>query len=67
MDALNTVPHPVFQLSYGQRNITSDIAPYVLSVTYTDYLSGQSDELEVTLEDSDGRWINAWYPRRETS
>ncbi|WP_047257733.1 phage late control D family protein [Chromobacterium subtsugae] len=64
MDALNTVPHPVFQLSYGQRNITSDIAPYVLSVTYTDYLSGQSDELEVTLEDSDGRWINAWYPRQ---
>lgn len=64
MDALNTVPHPVFQLAYGQHNITSDITPYVLSVTYTDYLSGQSDELEVALEDSDGRWINVWYPRQ---
>ncbi|MCG9079481.1 contractile injection system protein, VgrG/Pvc8 family [Laribacter hongkongensis] len=56
------VPHPVFMLSYGQKNITNDITPYVLSVTYTDYLSGQSDELEVELEDADGRWINAWYP-----
>ncbi|MFB9159992.1 phage late control D family protein [Chromobacterium violaceum] len=64
MDALNTVPHPVFQLSYGQHNITSDITPYVLSVTYTDYLSGQSDELEVELEDADGRWIHGWYPRQ---
>ena len=53
------VPHPVFMLSYGQKNITNDITPYVLSVTYTDYLSGQSDELEVELEDADGRWINA--------
>ncbi|OHX10252.1 Cro/Cl family transcriptional regulator [Chromobacterium sphagni] len=66
MDAMSNaqakVPHPVFQLAYGQHSITSDISPYVLSVTYTDYLSGQSDELEVELEDSDGRWIRAWYP-----
>ena len=56
------VPHPVFILTYGQKNITNDITPYVLSVTYTDYLTGKSDELEVVLEDTDGRWIDAWYP-----
>lgn len=56
------VPHPVFVLSYEQKNITSDITPYVRSVTYTDYLSGQSDELEVELEDADGRWARHWYP-----
>lgn len=56
------VPHPVFVLSYEQKNITSDITPYVRSVTYTDYLSGQSDELEVELEDADGRWVRHWYP-----
>lgn len=60
--AVAEVPHPVFVLSYGQKDITSDITPYVLSVTYTDYLSGQSDEIEVVLEDSDGRWSHAWYP-----
>lgn len=56
------VPHPVFVLSYEQKNITSDITPYVRSVTYTDYLSGQSDELEVELEGADGRWVRHWYP-----
>lgn len=60
--AVTKVPHPVFVLSYGQKNITSDITPYVRSVTYTDYLSGQFDELEVELEDADGRWVRHWYP-----
>mgnify|MGYP003583678337 FL=1 len=60
--AVAKVPHPVFVLSYEQKNITSDITPYVRSVTYTDYLSGQSDELEVELEDADGRWVRHWYP-----
>lgn len=56
------VPHPVFVLSYEQKDITNDITPYVRSVTYTDYLSGQSDELQVELEDADGRWVGPWYP-----
>ncbi|HIC7208060.1 phage late control D family protein [Burkholderia stabilis] len=60
--AVAKVPHPVFVLSYEHKNITSDITPYVRSVTYTDYLSGQSDELEVELEDADGRWVRHWYP-----
>lgn len=60
--AVVAVPHPVFVLSYEQKNITSDVTPYVRSVTYTDYLSGQSDELEVELEDADGRWARQWYP-----
>ncbi len=70
MDAMNDqsatttakVPHPVFVLTYEQKNITNDITPYVRSVTYTDYLDGQSDELAVELEDADGRWIEQWYP-----
>ncbi|MGX2039865.1 phage late control D family protein [Methylocaldum sp. MU1018] len=60
--AVAKVPHPVFVLSYEQKNITRDVTPYVRSVTYTDYLSGQSDELEVELEDADGRWVRHWYP-----
>ncbi len=56
------VPHPVFELTYSQKDITNDIAPYVISVEYIDYLGGKSDELEVELEDVDGRWRDAWYP-----
>ena len=29
---------------------------------YVDHLSGESDELEVRLEDVDGRWRGPWYP-----
>ena len=63
-DYLSTaaVPHPVFILKYEQKNITNAITPYVVAVTYTNHLSGKSDELEVELEDSDGRWLDSWYP-----
>lgn len=60
--AVARVPHPVFTLAYERKNITSDITPHVRSVAYTDYLSGQSDEVEVELEDADGRWVRHWYP-----
>jgi phage protein D len=62
IDALAAVAHPVFVLIYEQKNITADITPYVLAVTYIDHVSGESDELEVELEDADGRWRDAWYP-----
>lgn len=56
------VPVPTFTLRYNQKNISADVAPYVLGITYTDYLEGQSDEIEIQFEDSDGRWRAAWYP-----
>ena len=61
-DGVSAVPRPDFRLIYGQNDITSDLVPYVTSVTYTDHLSGESDEIEVDLEDTDGRWIDPWYP-----
>ncbi|MBB5017421.1 hypothetical protein HNQ59_000685 [Chitinivorax tropicus] len=56
------VQHPVFKLAYGNKDITRELTPYVCALSFSDQLSGQSDELEVTLEDVDGRWIDAWYP-----
>lgn len=58
----NGVPTAFYALSYQQRNITHDIGRYLLSLDYTDHLSGQSDELSVTLEDTEGKWADAWYP-----
>lgn len=53
---------PAYRLSYNGRDITADINDFVLGVTYVDNLSGEADELNVELEDTDGRWLNAWYP-----
>lgn len=70
MVALNLSPHqhpitrPDFVLQYEQKDITADIAPYLLSWTYTDYLGEQSDELQVDFEDMDGRWLRSWFPEQ---
>ncbi|MCH5442860.1 phage protein D [Salmonella enterica subsp. enterica serovar Muenchen] len=56
------VPQPAYRLVYNQKDITHDVSVYVTSVSYTDKLSGESDEIQVDLEDSEGRWRDAWYP-----
>ncbi|EED7274011.1 phage late control D family protein [Salmonella enterica subsp. salamae] len=56
------VPQPAYRLVYNRKDITHDVSVYVTSVSYTDRLSGESDEIQVDLEDSEGRWWDAWYP-----
>ena len=58
------VTMPDFVLSYEDKDITADVAPYLISFSYTDYLEGQSDELQVEFEDADGRWLRNWYPEQ---
>ncbi len=45
------VSAPDFVIAYEQKNITADIKPYLLSISYTDYLGGMSDELQIDIED----------------
>lgn len=54
---------PVFNLLYNTQNATHDIAKFMLEASFTDYLTDESDELEINLEDSDRRWIHDWYPQ----
>ncbi|EBM3195994.1 phage protein D [Salmonella enterica] len=56
------VPQLAYRLVYNRKDITHDVSVYVTSVSYTDRLSGESDEIQVDLEDSEGRWRDAWYP-----
>lgn len=64
MDALipNQVPEARFGLTYQQRDITRDIGEHLIGLTYTDHLTGRSDDLQVDLHDVDGKWLDAWYP-----
>lgn len=66
METLDARPvrQPVWILDYATRDISAQIAPYVLQVTYTDNLSGESDELDIQIEDKDHRWKNAWSPEK---
>lgn len=55
---------PIFTLWYGHKEITYDIAPYVTSISYSDSIKNESDVIAIALEDSAGRWVNEWYPRK---
>ncbi|MFT8210556.1 MAG: phage late control D family protein [Symbiopectobacterium sp.] len=66
-DTITPVDTPTFTLHYDQQDISREVTPYVLSVSFTDRLAGESDEVEVELEDIDGRWREAWYPGKGDS
>lgn len=57
-----SVKQAVFQLKYEKTDITESLSPHLLDLTYTDNLSDQSDEISITLEDIDGKWIRGWFP-----
>ena len=55
---------PKFKLLYENKDITVDVAPFVLSIEYSDSEHGQSDEIQIQLEDSDKLWQGNWYPSK---
>lgn len=58
---------PIFELFYEKKNITKDVSPFVTSIEYTDYEHGQSDELQISFEDSEKQWQDAWLPTKGDS
>lgn len=41
-------------------DITQDIMPYLLSMTYTDSESDEADDLQIKLQDRDALWLESW-------
>jgi uncharacterized protein len=56
------VPTPKVVVLYAQKDITTAITPALIDLTYTDYMEGESDSIELALEDADRKWQDAWYP-----
>lgn len=53
---------PYFSLIYQGVDISSELDPMTTSVTYTDQAHGKADEIDVTVQDKDGRWKGEWKP-----
>lgn len=51
------------QLSFDGINITADIQPYILSVTYTDNEEDEADDLQIKLQDRESIWLNKWIDK----
>ena len=50
------------QVTYNSKDISEALAQYLISASYTDNLSGQVDDISITLEDKAGLWQSDWMP-----
>lgn len=49
-------------IKYDNKDISASLMPYIKSISYRDAMSGQADDLQITLEDRAGLWQSAWMP-----
>lgn len=52
------------ELTYNGVNITTGLKPHLKGWSYTDNMSGQSDDLQITLEDQKHLWVSDWFPEK---
>lgn len=48
------------EIFFQGADITEDIRPYLLSVTYTDNEEDETDDLQIKLQDRDSIWLTSW-------
>lgn len=51
-------------VKYDGKDISSYLEPYLKSISYTDNMSGEADDLQITLMDKDGLWQSSWLPEK---
>lgn len=51
-----------FDVIYQNVNITAEMSPDILSITYTDNEDGQVDDIAITVKDETGKWSDEWSP-----
>lgn len=59
---LTMLSRPRFVIVYKGVDISSEVAPHLISCTYTDKVHGEADEIEVAVQDARGLWRGAWCP-----
>lgn len=52
----------LLDLDYNHEDITEELEKHLLDWTFTDNLSGEIDDLNIQLEDTDALWIGKWFP-----
>lgn len=58
------IKKPTFTLLYNNKSATIDIAKDLIEASFTDHLTGESDELDITLADEERKWMGEWYPTK---
>lgn len=50
-------------ISIKGHDVTLDLMPYLVSLTYTDKADEELDDLQIVLEDREGLWQGDWLPQ----
>lgn len=61
---MEKVRRPKFKVTYEGKDVTKDVSSGLLSITYTDKVEGESDDIALAFEDVDALWRGSWYPRK---
>lgn len=54
---------PIAQITYQNRDVSSDFVPLVKSITYTDSIEGKASSIEVALRNDSKLFLGSWYPQ----
>ena len=52
------------KILYENKDISRDIAPYLLSFTFNDNSGDKSDDINISLSDRDSLWVADWFPSK---
>lgn len=64
MPTLSKVRTPTFTLSYAGVDITASIVSFCESITYRDNKEGESDDVDIALDNSSFVWMDSWLPAK---
>ena len=51
-------------VEYEHINITDNISGSMVSFSYTDVASGETDSISLSLQDREHRWMGSWAPKK---
>jgi hypothetical protein len=55
---------PACRVLWNSKDVTSDISGFNSYISYTDHEEGASDDVELSMDNGEGLWSNAWYPQQ---
>lgn len=54
---------PIAQITYQNKDVSSDFMPLVKNITYTDSIEGKASSIEVSLRNDSKLFLGSWYPQ----
>lgn len=61
MSDKNSARRAEVRVFFDYADVTAEVAPDLTGLTYVDNEDGETDDLQITLQDRDGIWSRAWF------